>query len=60
MKITVKHKGTEITIDRHNFIDYSAPSNNGQSLRTNIMKDTVMPMLNECIEKIKELTKDEL
>ena len=60
MKITVKHKGTEISIDRPNFVDFNKNEGQNVAFRTNLMNDSIIPELEKIVEKIKELTKDEM
>lgn len=52
MKVTVKIGQITVEIDRPSFGDYQIVKvSNGQEVRTNIMKDTVIPMLQEATEK---------
>lgn len=55
MKITVRMQDIEIIIDRPTFVDRK--DGQDSTFRNNLMNDTVIPMLNEATEKVKELYK---
>ena len=58
MKITVKIEDIAVEIDRPKFADYAhGISSSGSKWRKNLMEDTVLPTLEEAINKAKELYK---
>jgi hypothetical protein len=56
MKITVKIEDIVIEIERPNFFDYNSDKHSIE-FRTNVLNDTVIPVLKEATEKAKELYK---
>lgn len=54
MKIKVTIEDITVEVDRPNFIDYSRTTDNSD-VRTNIMNDTVLPLLKEVVESAKTL-----
>lgn len=56
MKIKVTISDVIVELERPNFIDYnSIQTSQGQNLRTNIMNDTVLPLLKEVVSSAIEL-----
>ena len=56
MRIKVKIDDIEIEIDRPNMSDYNSNhTSDGPSWRTSLLEGTVLPMLKEATEKVKEL-----
>lgn len=57
MKIRVRIDDVEVEIDRPNFADYNRTEGKQSAWRSNMMNDTILPLLTEATNKAKELYK---